>query len=93
VIGSKEAIAAANDVVDQCGVVMGVATERGKAMPSVLRDIIGEKWTQEQLDQWEKELRILALARKRLGEVARRETGMKIAELFTPSELQDLASP
>jgi hypothetical protein len=93
VIGSKEAIAAANDVVDQCGVVMGVATERGKAMPSVLRDIIGEKWTQEQLDQWEKELRILALARKRLGEVARREIGMKIAELFTPSKLQDLASP
>lgn len=93
VVGSKEAIAVTNDVVDQCGAVMGVATQRGKAMPSVLRNIVGKKWTQEQLKQWEKELRILALARKRLGEIARRGTGMQIAELFTRSELQDLTSP
>lgn len=92
VIGSKEAIAAANDLVNQCGEVMGVATQRGNAGPNLLRNIVGERWTQAQLNQWEKELHTLALARKRLGEIARRETGMPIAELFTPSELQDLAS-
>jgi len=93
VIGSKEAIAAANDLIEQCGAVMGVATQHGNARPSILRNILGEKWTPAQLEQWEQELHTLALARKRLGEIARQETGMPIAELFTPSELHDLASP
>jgi hypothetical protein len=51
VVGSKEAIPEANDLVAQCGTVMGAATQQGEARPKVLRMIAGEKWTQEQLDQ------------------------------------------
>jgi hypothetical protein len=86
VVGSKEAISEANDLADRCAAVMGAATQRGEARPEPLRMIAGEKWTQEQLDQWQDELRGLAEARRRLAVTARRETGVEVAELFTSSE-------
>src|SRR5207248_4281404 len=67
VVGSKEAIPEANDLVAHCGTVMGAATQRGKARPELLRGFTGEKWTQEQLDQWQEELHSLAEARRRLA--------------------------
>lgn len=82
VVGSKEAIPEANDLVTLCGEVMGAATQKGEARPLVLKVITGEKWTQKQLDQWQNELRGLAEARKRLGIIARRELGVDIADLF-----------
>jgi hypothetical protein len=84
-VGSQEAIAEANELVAQCGAVVGAATQRGKARPEFLIRIAGEKWTQEQLDQWGEELRSLAQARRRLAVVARREAGVEVAELFTPA--------
>ncbi len=90
IVGSKQAIREANDLVAQCGVVMGAATQRGEARPELLRMIAGEKWTKAQLDQWEKELRVLAEARRRLAVTARREAGVEVADLFTASELKDL---
>jgi hypothetical protein len=86
VVGSKEAIPDANDLVAQCGTVMGAATQRGEARPGLLRMIAGEKWTQEQLDQWAKELRGLAEARRRFAVTARREAGVEVAELFASGQ-------
>ncbi len=86
VVGSKEAIREANDLVAQCGAVMGAATQRGEARPELLRVIVGAKWTQEQLDQWEKEQRGLAEARRRFAAIARREAGVEVAELFTSGQ-------
>ncbi len=81
-IGSKEAIAEANDLVARCGSVMGAATRRGETRPALLRFLTGEKWTQEQLNQWNEELKGLAVARKRLAAIARQEAGVEIADLF-----------
>src|SRR5260370_14027187 len=53
VVGSKEAISEANDLVAHCGDVMGAATQQGEARSEFLRRIAGEKWTQEQLDNWQ----------------------------------------
>ena len=86
VVGSKEAIPEANDLVSRCGAVVGAATQRGKAQAKWLRGITGEKWTQQQLDQWQAELHGLAEARKRLGGVARRETGVEVVDLYASNE-------
>ena len=86
IVGSKEAIPEANDVVAQCGVVVGTATQRGEARPELLRRIAGEKWTQKQLNQWNKELQGLAEARRRFAITARREAGVEVAELFSSSQ-------
>ncbi len=88
VVGSKEAISEANDLVAQCGDVMGAATQRGEARSEFLRRIAGEKWTQEQLDKWQEELHSLAEARRRLGVIARREAGVEVADLFASNELK-----
>ena len=85
-VGSKEAIAAANDLVAKCGDVMGAGTQHGNAVPSWLRAITGEKWSQQQLDQLQAEMRALAAARKQFGEIARRETGAEIVDLFASNE-------
>lgn len=87
IVGSKEAIREANDLVAQCGTVAGAATQQGKAQAMWLRGITGEKWTQQQLDQWQAELRGLAEARKRLGKIARKEVGVEVADLFASNEL------
>ena len=86
VVGSKEAIPEANDLVARCGAVVSTATQQGKARALWLRGFVGEKWTQQQLDQWQAELSGLAEARKRLGNIARRETGVEIADLFANND-------
>ena len=92
-VGSKEAIAVANDVVARCGTVMGEAAQRGEAGTALSRFISGEKWTQEQLNQWQEELRGLAETRKRLGNIARREAGVEIADLFASNERPPVITP
>ncbi len=91
VVGSKEAIPEANDLVARCGAVMGAATQQGEARSLLLRVIAGEKWTQKQLDQWQEELRGLAEARRRLGVIARREAGVEVADLFASNESKPLS--
>jgi hypothetical protein len=86
VVGSKEAIPEANDLFARCGAVVSTATQHGKARAKWLRGITGEKWTRQQLDQWQAEQRGLAEARKRLGGVARRETGVEVVDLFASNE-------
>jgi hypothetical protein len=86
IVGSKEAIPVANDLVTRCGAVVSAATQHGEAQSKWLRGITGEKWTQQQLDQWQAEQHGLAEARKRLGGVARRETGVEVVDLFASNE-------
>lgn len=87
IVGSKDAVAIANDLVAQVGTVVGAATQRGKAMPAWLMGVVGEKWTQEQLDQWQEEVRNLAVTRKKFGEIARKETGREVIDLYVSNEL------
>ena len=88
VIGSKEAIAEANSLVTRCGDVMGMGVQRGKAIPSWLTGIIGEKWTQEQIKEWQRAVNELAESRRKFGVIAREETGIKVADLFANNDSQ-----
>lgn len=81
-IGTPDAIPLANHLVDKCGSVVGTATTRGTARNLVSRLLAGEKWTEEQLVAWAEERRALSEARKSLAELARRESGLEVAELF-----------
>jgi len=87
VVGSKAAIPIANDLITHCANIIGAATQRGKARPLWLRGITGEKWTKQQLDQWQEELRNLAETRRKLGIIARQEAGIEVADLFASNEL------
>jgi len=93
VVGSKEAIAEVNDLIARCGAVMGAATQRGKARPLWLVAITGEKWTQAQLDEWQEEMRGLAEARRILGVIARKETGVEMVDLFASNEQKQTNHP
>jgi hypothetical protein len=84
--GSKEAIPAANDLVARCGSVMGAATQRGESGSVLQRFIAGEKWTPQQLDEWNKEVRALAETRRQFAAIARREAGVEVADLFASNE-------
>lgn len=87
-VGSKEAIAEANDLVARCGALMDVATQHGEARSGILRAIIGEKWTQKQLDTWQEELHGFAEVRRKLGVIARKETGVEVVDLFASNDLK-----
>ncbi len=86
-VGSEEAIAEANDLINKCGEVIGAGAQRGQGRPMWLQALAGEKWTPEQLDQWQAEERALAVSRKRFGEIARKELGVKAVNLFVSTEL------
>lgn len=90
-IGSKEAIAEANSLVTWCGEVMGTGVQRGKAIPTWLTGIVGEKWTQEQISEWQKAMNELAESRRKFGMIAREETGLKVADLFANNDVQQAA--
>jgi hypothetical protein len=66
--------------------VTGAATQQGKAQAMWLRGITGEKWTPQQLEQWQAELRGLAEARKQLGNTARQEAGIEVTDLFASND-------
>jgi hypothetical protein len=92
-VGSKEAIAAANDVTARCETVVSVATQHGEAGSAVSRFITGEKWTPEQLTQWSEEIRGLAETRRRLAVIARREARVELADLFASNERKPAIAP
>ena len=89
-VGSEKAIAIANDLVLRCGNVISVATQGGKARPDFMRSILGEKWTKAQLDEWNKELRAIAEARRLLSVIARQEAGIEVVDLFASDEQSSL---
>lgn len=79
---SQEGIDAANTLVERCAALMASATVRGDARTPVARALAGEKWTQEQLDEWAAATKAVAHARRDLVLLARRELGYEAAEVF-----------
>jgi hypothetical protein len=71
VVGSKEAIREANGLIARRATVMDAADKR----------------TPQQVAQWQAELRGLAEARRRLGNLARKEVGAEMADLIAGNEL------
>ncbi len=81
-IGSPDAVKAGNSVVDKCAAYFGVVSELGKARTGPWARFRSSKWTPEQVRKQEAALRELAVARKELAEVTRRELGSLPAQLF-----------
>lgn len=75
VTGSEEGISAVNEVMQLGAAVVEAATVRGAARSKGAGALRGEKWTEEQLTQWEEQVKALGAARRRLATVARREMG------------------
>lgn len=92
VVGSQEAIAEANDLITKCGAVLETATQRGQGRPDWLRGIAGEKWTKEQLEQLQEEVKGIAEARRQLAKIVRKETGLDVADVFASNESEPARS-
>jgi hypothetical protein len=87
--GSSEAIKAANKLIDATTPTMRAASAQGKAVPALVARIVGEKWTEQQERDFLQALRNLGLLRREFANVARREIGEPIADLFAGIEPTD----
>jgi hypothetical protein len=83
VVGTQESVEAGNDLMKKCNDVLGLGTNRGKVPSRFVRIFVGEKWSTEQRKVFDEAAKVMADARKRLAEVARRELGVGFAALFT----------
>ncbi|MDQ1500632.1 MAG: hypothetical protein QOI86_3972 [Actinomycetota bacterium] len=81
-IGSSEAVIASNWIIDTAAAVVGAATTTGDG-GNWLGRLAAHQWTDEQLRQWNDDLKALAIARRNLAELARRELGIEVARLFS----------
>lgn len=88
-VGSPEAVAHANDLVGRASRVLDVNTTRGKKHRGLLWWLAGEAWTDEQVENIRREVVAIAEVRKRFGELARRELGVEVADLFASAEPAD----
>jgi len=77
--GTHEAIRAANEVASRSTDVIGSATVHGAARSRLARYFAGERWTQTQLDDWQRAIERLAVARADLANIARHELGLRAA--------------
>jgi hypothetical protein len=80
--GSQEAIPLANELVDRCIDLIGIATEPGQGGNRLSRYLRGEQWTDEQEEAFMKSHRALGESRRRLAELVRREGGVKSVDLI-----------
>jgi hypothetical protein len=87
-VGTPEAIQIANAVVERSGRVVAAGTSQNEARNRLLRYLVGERWSQDEIDAFQAEIEGLASARKRLAEVARGEIGVDATELFYDADLQ-----
>jgi hypothetical protein len=81
--GSAEAVEASNGIVDRAAGLVGFSgtrtpTHRG----SVRRALLGEKWSEADVEAFDSKVRDLALSRKRFAEIARHELGMPAVDVF-----------
>lgn len=83
VVGTPEAVAAANDLMKKCNDVLDLTTKRGEMGSPLARYLAGEKWTLAQLEASQEAIDVMAEARKRLAEIARSEMGIEFTPLFT----------
>ncbi len=82
VIGTPNAVDAANDIVSRCASIIGLASEQGSGRVGVARWLLGEEPAADQVERFNAEVKLLALARKSLGDIARREAGAAGAHLL-----------
>jgi hypothetical protein len=82
VVGSPEAVHASNAVTYQVQQVVDAATSRNSSDSRLRRMMLGERWSQDERDAYDAELKRLAHARKRLAEIARRECDVEMTDLF-----------
>lgn len=80
-IGSREAVVVSNTVVDMAAAVVGAATAADDAKKWPAR-LVAQKCTADEIRQWMDKLHALADARRELAELARRELGIQVAQLF-----------
>jgi hypothetical protein len=80
--GSPEAIPIANALLKASGEVISEATIPGRARGPIRTRLFGQKWTQEQLDELNKRAERVAELRRQLAELARRELGHEVADLW-----------
>jgi hypothetical protein len=85
-IGSPEAIQKANRLLDSAVEVLGAGTTRGEANVGLDRWLLGDKWTPQQMELFQGKVRELGAARKEFAELARKELGSEMAELFLRPE-------
>jgi len=83
VVGTPEAVAAANDLMKKCNDVLDLTTKRGEMGSPLARYLAGEKWTPAQIEASQEAIDVMAEARKRLAEIARSEMGIEFTPLFT----------
>lgn len=84
--GTEESVTAANDVVKRAPEVVGTATRPGTARTGLLGRVLGERWTPEEDQAYAATLRDFGIARKRFAEVARKEIGAEVVDLFAGVE-------
>jgi len=85
-VGSADAIRVGNALVTAVADVIGAATVRGQGRGSVMRLLAGEKWTSEQLGHWRTRFEGFARQRRAFAEIARKELGSEVADVFAGSE-------
>lgn len=86
VVGTPQAVVAANELMKKCNKVLELGTNRGESGSPLMRYLIGEKWTSAQMDSFQEAIDGMSEARKKLAEVARIEMGVGFTALFTNEE-------
>lgn len=83
VVGTSDAVVAADQLMLKCNKVLELGTSRGKLGTPLMRYLIGEKWTPSQVESFQKAIDEMSETRKKLAEIARVETGVEFTTLFT----------
>lgn len=86
-VGTADAVQVGNQLVAQAGRVLETATVLNTSRGRLERILIGERWSQKDIDAFHHELADLADARKRLGDLTRQELDIGPAELFHDKDL------
>ena len=86
VVGTPNAVVAANELMKKCNKVFELGGNRGESGSSLMRYLVGEKRTPAQVDSFQEAIDKMSEARKKLAEVARIEMGVGFTALFTNEE-------
>lgn len=81
-LGTPEAVALANEVVQAASDVMAAATQEGEKHGRIVKRVVGERWTEDQIAEWIAAEQQLARARARFAGRIRDELGIPVAEFF-----------
>lgn len=82
-VGSATGVSTANRLVQRVGEVVSGATAYGEARGRLAARVVGEKWSEEQMEEWLRKVDELGEDRRALADLARRETGLHVAEFVT----------